>query len=501
MQLFGEARSWYRDDKKIFDGYGYFHLNSILGRALSAFNLKKGTQVVFFQTLGEAVTVFKEIYLTKSSNATPNAFFLKELEQGEKMVALHFEPSAYLKSELKLPEEISSYRVKLCGKKIEFAAFDKINALVKEDEVPDICKYFVVFMAFVGLEMLTSNDFNVAMLDFAKVANKEKFVYAYALLQSAHRRDVYDNVVYKDLIDLGTQTDWKYLYPVYAEPVEIKTIVVQEEKPVFSEELLEFVPKLGPEFVMPTKFNDIARAIYKGDIRTLLLHGPAGTGKTSTCKLIAQTIGFPVVEVINCTENLDEFVLGKYIPMDDKIVFKESGVTTAIRDGGVVVFEEINFARPQYLAFLNSLLDDNGFVRLDSGETVRRNKNFRFFATMNVGYFGTKELNQALYNRFNCIAEVPALEDAAIIRMLETRVPECKSVTAKMLRVYNKIRIMIEEKELDIVISPRNLENWARLARYQGYVEAAETTIVPVARNDKDIEDAIRDIINTFKWK
>ena len=116
-----------------------------------------------------------------------------------------------------------------------------------------------------------------------------------------------------------------------------------------------------------------------------------------SCKLVCQSIGLPIMETINCTENLDEFVLGKYIPQDDKIVFRESFVTRAIRDGGAVVFEEINFAKPQYLAFLNSLLDDNGFVRLDNGDVVRRHPNFRFFATMNLGYFGTKELNQALY--------------------------------------------------------------------------------------------------------
>lgn len=79
-----------------------------------------------------------------------------------------------------------------------------------------------------------------------------------------------------------------------------------------------------------------------------------------------------------------------------------------------VLFEEINFAKPQYLAFLNSLLDDNGFVRLDNGEVIKRHKNFRFFAKMNIGYFGTKELNKSLY---------------------------------------------IEVEELDVVISTRNLEN------------------------------------------
>jgi len=40
-----------------------------------------------------------------------------------------------------------------------------------------------------------------------------------------------------------------------------------------------------------------------------------------------------------------------------------------------------------------------------NGEVVKRNPNFRFFATMNMGYFGTKELNQALFNRFSAIIE------------------------------------------------------------------------------------------------
>lgn len=57
------------------------------------------------------------------------------------------------------------------------------------------------------------------------------------------------------------------------------------------------------------------------------------------------------METVNCTENLDEFVLGKYIPDGEKIVFKESYVTKAVREGGAVVFEEINFAKPHILLF------------------------------------------------------------------------------------------------------------------------------------------------------
>jgi midasin (ATPase involved in ribosome maturation) len=207
------------------------------------------------------------------------------------------------------------------------------------------------------------------------------------------------------------------------------------------------------------------------------------------------------MDTINCTENLDEFILGKYIPEGDKIVFAESFVTKAVRSGGAVVFEEINFAKPQYLAFLNSLLDDNGFVRLDSGEVVHRHKNFRFFATMNLGYFGTKELNQALFNRFNSVIEVAALSDDSIQKMLSSRIPECVSYIDKMLGVYHKLKKKIEAEELDVVISPRNLENWARLAQHEGYILASEKTIIPIAKCDRVLETAIRGIIYLYRWK
>ncbi|MGN0700642.1 MAG: AAA family ATPase, partial [Oscillospiraceae bacterium] len=232
----------------------------------------------------------------------------------------------------------------------------------------------------------------------------------------------------------------------------------------------------------------------------LLLHGPAGTGKTMSCKLICREIGMPIMETINCTESLDEFVLGKFLPDGDKIVFRESYVTKAISCGGAVIFEEINFARPQHLAFLNSLLDDNGFVRLDNGEIVKRHENFRFFATMNIGYFGTKELNQALYNRFNAVYELAELSDEAIRRMLSARVPECLNQADKLISVYHKLKKKINSEELDMVISPRNIENWARLAKFEGYIPAAEKTIIPVAKCDRAVEEAFRGIIMLYKW-
>ena len=59
----------------------------------------------------------------------------------------------------------------------------------------------------------------------------------------------------------------------------------------------------------------------------------------------------------------------------------------------------------------------------------------------------------------------------------------------------------VEAEELDVVISPRNLENWAKLAKYDGYVKAAEKTLIPVAKCDRTLEDTIRGIMMLYKWK
>ena len=96
--------------------------------------------------------------------------------------------------------------------------------------------------------------------------------------------------------------------------------------------------------------------------------------------------------------------------------------------------------------------------------------------------------------------EIAALSDEAIKRMLIARVPQCKPKVDKILGVYHKLKKKIESEELDVVISPRNLENWARLAKYDGYVKAAEKTIIPIAKCDRTLEDTIRGIMMLYKW-
>lgn len=509
MNLFKIAFKVVRNNSKIiYKGFGFKHLSDATQYYVHPDNQSYKGTTTLCQPIGEAVILFSSMLssIINADKGNPIGDYWVSSTKDEFFLEVNI-PDDYRENKV-LEPEIFSYKAYLKGENLTVGAYDKDGKLLdgNMEHIHLLYKLLPSFCILIAREMERVNQYRDIMEKFLDSPEPDTFVNLNEDLYQMHKSDDY-NLSYGEVPEINKEdfTCFSSTYETIREnklalakndSIEIKRFDSSE----FSDEQNSLIPQLTEEFVLPNKLNSVCNAIQTGDVRSTLFHGPAGTGKTISCKLVCQAIGLPIMETINCTENLDEFVLGKFIPQDDKIIFKESYVTKAIREGGAVVFEEINFAKPQYLAFLNSLLDDNGFVRLDDGTVVKRHKNFRFFATMNLGYFGTKELNQALYNRFNAIIEVAALSDEAIERMLVARVPECKPVVNKIIAVYHKLQKKIEAEELDVVISPRNLENWAKLAKYEGYMAAAEKAIIPIAKCDRVLEQTIRGILMLYKW-
>lgn len=493
------------NSSEIFKGFGFKHLSDATQYYVHPNNQSYKGTTTLCQPIGEAVMLMADFItaLLEDINAVGDI--------------LYDDGAANIYMNISVPEEWRTnnitcaygYRAYLDGaSSLRVGAYGINGEYIVSDPMrfTEEYKLIPVLAVLIAQYILINDDYCKAFMEFAELPDAESFVNVHEDFYQAYKNNDYQ-VGYFDVagVPKGCTNSFKAKYEVIREnkaafSEETHIPIIPFEPSDFSEEYKSLIPQLSEEFILPKNLRTVSNAIVTGDVRALLLHGPAGTGKTMSCKLICRETGLPVMETINCTESLDEFVLGKFLPDGDRIAFWESYVTKAIRYGGAVIFEEINFARPQHLAFLNSLLDDNGFVRLDNGEVVKRHKNFRFFATMNIGYYGTKELNQALYNRFNAIAELAELSDEAIKRMLSARVPECEGQADKLISVYHKLKKKINSEELDMVISPRNIENWARLAKFEGYIAAAEKTIIPIAKCDRSVEEAFRGIIMLYKW-
>lgn len=511
MKIFKSAYKFVRDnDNIIYKGFGFRHLSDATQYYVHPNNQSYKGTTTLCQSIGEAIVLFSLLLssLSKEDNEITGDILINA---NSNVAYVKVDVPEDWRSHGVFESNIHHFIVLANGRKLSISLYDEHEKQIEYENDSDIpAPFLICFIVLLGLEVANHDEYNQLMFDFIDHPVADTFVNLHEDFYQNHKMDDY----YIEFVEKDDDLRQYPLNDFYSYADSYKTIknnkqtlketihyeIKKFDENEFTKEQIQLIPALGKEFKLPESLESICNAVVNGDSQAVLIHGPAGTGKTVSCKLICREIGLPIMDTVNASENLDEFILGKFIPEGDKIIFKESYVTKAIRDGGAVVFEEINFAKPAHLAFLNSLLDDNGFVRLDNGDMVHRHKNFRFFATMNLGYFGTKELNQALYNRFHTIIEIASLSDESIKRMLISRVPDCEAYIDKLLGVYHKLKKKIEQEELDVVISPRNLENWARLAKYEGYLKAAEKTIVPIAKCDRTLESTVRGFLLLYKW-
>lgn len=495
---------------EIYEGFGLQHLSNTSSIYISTFNNTTNSAVC--QPIGEAITLLKRIILAIKDN-NPIAEYRESAQQDVTCLKVTI-PNDF-RTENVVDSNIARYELIKQYDTMQLAAYDDFGNYLEDEIATDnqihyhpLYKLLPVFTLLLIQHKKLIPAFSNMIDQFAENPDIERFVHIHEEFYHSYKDSEYE-IIYNDTSNYKTQQfiqqlEKKEIYiptaPKKSRNNKAKNVIIKQyDTRLFNQNEIEHIPVIPKEIQLPDELRGYCNAIYDGASIATLFRGPSGTGKSMLCKLICQEINLPIMQVINCSENIDEYIFGKYIPQGDKIIFQENPITDAVRNGYAVIFEEINFAKPQYLAFMHSLLDDNGFIMLDNGTVVKRHPRFRLFATMNDGYFGTKELNQATLNRFNYIKEIDELSDEAIKRMLKARIPKAEKDVDQIIEVYKDIKAIAKAKDIDITISPRNLENWTKLAQYEGYEQAAKSTLYPVANLNKELEKSIHDIVNQSK--
>lgn len=169
-------------------------------------------------------------------------------------------------------------------------------------------------------------------------------------------------------------------------------------------------PLLAPGFQYYGKeiWEQALGALLAGE--NLLLVGTKATGKNVLAENLAYCFGRGDWNV-SFHVNMDAaMMLGSDTFRDGQVQFRPGPVYECASQGGFCILDEINMARNEALAALHSMLDFRRILDIPGYGRLKMHQATRFIATMNYGYAGTRELNEALASRFAVIALPPANE-------------------------------------------------------------------------------------------
>lgn len=167
-----------------------------------------------------------------------------------------------------------------------------------------------------------------------------------------------------------------------------------------------------------------ATALLCGE--NLLLSGPKATGKNVLAENLAAAFGRPVWNV-SMYVNIDAAsLIGADTLKEGEVVFREGPVCQCARLGGFGVLDEVNMAKNEALAVLHAALDFRRVLDVPGYRPVPLDDAARFIGTMNYGYAGTRELNEALVSRF-VVLDMPVISQENLQKLLRQGFPELKT--------------------------------------------------------------------------
>lgn len=154
----------------------------------------------------------------------------------------------------------------------------------------------------------------------------------------------------------------------------------------------------------------------------LLLAGPKATGKNVLAENLATVFGRPAWDV-SMYVNVDAAALiGADTLQKGEVVFREGPICRCARMGGFGVLDEVNMAKNEALAVLHATLDHRRVIDVPGYERITLDDAARFIGTMNYGYAGTRELNEALVSRF-AVLDMPVISDEDLQKLLRRTFP------------------------------------------------------------------------------
>ena len=172
-----------------------------------------------------------------------------------------------------------------------------------------------------------------------------------------------------------------------------------------------------------TILEEAIAAILAG--KNILLVGDKSTGKNVLAENLAYLFARPMWNISFHVSVDASSLVGDDTLKSGEVIFREGPISLASRYGGFAVLDEINMAKNEAMAVLHSVLDYRRRIDIPGYKLIDVHPATRFIATMNYGYEGTRDLNEALLSRF-AIIKMPRIADSDLKYLIKTHYPNLR---------------------------------------------------------------------------
>ncbi len=219
------------------------------------------------------------------------------------------------------------------------------------------------------------------------------------------------------------QKELQFLEEQEVSPVLIEQVeVFRKEYPVheavrnrISEPKIPFYGKEILEMAMA--------ALLQGS--NLLLTGGKATGKNILAENLAWMFGRPSYNISFNVNTDSSSLIGTDTFRNNEVQLRKGSVYRCAEEGGFGVFDEINMAKNDAASVLHATLDYRRMIDVPGYERIELHPATRFIGTMNYGYAGTRELNEALVSRF-LVIDMPELSEENLRKIIRHDYPGIK---------------------------------------------------------------------------
>ena len=197
------------------------------------------------------------------------------------------------------------------------------------------------------------------------------------------------------------------LAPVQQQEVAEVVELPKKKLAVLDSTVTNLIPSVYDNYVPFGQFSDVKNIIKSKMFYPVFITGLSGNGKTMMVEQICAQLKREFFRVNITIETDEDDLLGGYRLVDGETVFFDGPVIQAMKQGGVLLLDEIDLASNKIMC-LQPILEGKGILLKKINQYVQPAPGFQIVATANTKgkgsddgrFIGTNILNEAFLERF-----------------------------------------------------------------------------------------------------